>query len=58
MYLGERRTMPPLERITAGGVDYSLDTTGLPTLIGQAVEALTAAPDSASAAAGLIWSKS
>ena len=29
-----------IRQITGGGVDYALDTTGLPALIGQCVEAL------------------
>ncbi len=36
----EQDAVAEIRRVTRGGVDYALDTTGLPALIGQAVEAL------------------
>ncbi|MFF0111671.1 NAD(P)-dependent alcohol dehydrogenase [Streptomyces prasinus] len=37
---GEKDAVDEIRRITGGGVDFALDTTGLPALIGQMVEAL------------------
>ncbi|XRQ08919.1 NAD(P)-dependent alcohol dehydrogenase [Actinomadura welshii] len=37
---GEQDAVAEIRRITGGGVDHALDTTGLPALIEQAVEAL------------------
>lgn len=36
----ERDAVAEIQRITGGGSDYALDTTGLPALIGQAVQGL------------------
>ncbi|SDC19365.1 NAD(P)-dependent alcohol dehydrogenase [Streptomyces prasinopilosus] len=36
----EKDAVDEIRRITGGGVDFALDTTGLPALIGQMVEAL------------------
>jgi aryl-alcohol dehydrogenase len=36
----KRDAVAEIRRVTGGGADYALDTTGLPALIGQAVEAL------------------
>src|SRR5690606_17472789 len=36
----EQDAVAEVRRVTGGGVDHALDTTGLPALIGQAVEAL------------------
>lgn len=36
----EQDAVAEIRRVTGGGVDHALDTTGLPALIGQAVEAL------------------
>jgi aryl-alcohol dehydrogenase len=37
---GDKEAVAEIRRATGGGVDYALDTTGVPALIGQAVEAL------------------